>query len=271
MAIQITRVYTRGGDKGQTSLVGGTRVDKDCRKLESYGTVDELICLVGAARTVIGLEAVATHPGKGAKASKPSKTDPRGGNGNSPLPAAVCAEMETSLRRIQNRLFDAGSILATPAGQTYKGMPEITDADATGLEKEMDGMQESLEPLNSFVLPGGTLANAALHQCRAVCRRAEREIIRLSREEPVDARLIKYVNRLSDFFFVMSRYASRKAGVGEYLWEYGLSASTASAKAEAKPSAAIKAMAKTTVAAKAGNTAKTKTAVKTKISVKRPR
>jgi cob(I)alamin adenosyltransferase len=211
MAIHINRVYTRGGDGGQTSLVGGARVDKDCRKLESYGTVDELICLVGGARTVIAMEA--------AKAKK--------GTGFTP---AVRSELETSLRRVQNRLFDMGSILATPAGQSYRGMPEISDEDSAGLEREMDRMQKSLEPLNSFVLPGGTLPNAALHQCRAVCRRAEREILRLSREEPVDKRLIKYINRLSDYFFVMSRYASRKAGSKEYLWEYG-SASAQAAKA----------------------------------------
>ncbi len=196
MAIHITKVYTRGGDKGKTSLVGGARVDKDCRKLDSYGTVDELICLVGMARTVIS--------GKG-----------------SGLPSKVAVELETSLRRIQNRLFDTGSILATPAGKPYKGMPEITDEDSTRLEQEMDRMQKSLQPLNSFVLPGGTMPNAVLHQCRAVCRRAEREIVGLSREEKVDARLIKYVNRLSDLFFVMSRFASKQAGAKEYLWEYG--------------------------------------------------
>lgn len=220
MAIRITRVYTRGGDTGKTSLVGGARVDKDCLKLESYGTVDELICLVGAARTVIADERLT-----------PSSTK------NTGLPAAVRAELESALRRIQNRLFDMGSILATPAGQPYPGMPEITDADSTALEKDMDAMQRALEPLNSFVLPGGTHANAALHQCRAVCRRAERDIIRLSREEPVDNRLIKYINRLSDLFFVMSRYASRKAGVGEYLWEYGVAASSRAAegKQRAKP------------------------------------
>jgi cob(I)alamin adenosyltransferase len=224
MAIRITRVYTRGGDTGKTSLVGGARVDKDCRKLESYGTVDELICLVGMARTVIGQSRQASGAGG--------------------LPAAVRDGLETSLRRVQNRLFDMGSILATPAGQPYKGMPEITDADSTGLEKEMDGMQKSLEALNSFVLPGGTLANAALHQCRAVCRRAEREIIRLSREEAIDTRLIKYINRLSDFFFVMSRYASRKAGVKEYLWEYGLSVSAKPAAPAEKPPAGKKTGAK---------------------------
>lgn len=208
MAIHITRVYTRGGDGGQTSLVGGARVDKDCRKLESYGTVDELICLVGTARTVIGAAGKA-------------------------LPAAVRKGLETGLRQVQNRLFDMGSILATPAGQPYPGMPEIAEADSAGLEAEMDRMQKSLEPLNSFVLPGGTLPNAALHQCRAVCRRAEREIVRLSREEAVDKRLIKYINRLSDYFFVMSRYASRMAGVGEYLWEYGEASSRRATAAKA--------------------------------------
>ncbi|MEO6098580.1 MAG: cob(I)yrinic acid a,c-diamide adenosyltransferase [Fibrobacteria bacterium] len=227
MAIRITRVYTRGGDTGKTSLVGGARVDKDCRKLESYGTVDELICLVGTARTVIDQN------------RRGARTDG--------LSAAVRGELETSLRRVQNRLFDMGSILATPAGQPYKGMPEITDADSTGLEKEMDGMQKALKPLNSFVLPGGTLANAALHQCRAVCRRAEREIIRLSREEAIDTRLIKYINRLSDYFFVMSRYASRKAGAKEYLWEYGVSVSEKgekNGKADAKPAIGRKISAK---------------------------
>jgi len=248
MAIHITRVYTRGGDKGKTSLVGGARVDKDCGKLESYGTVDELICLVGTARTVIAMDAAALNAGA---------DDAR----------SAGHEMETGLRRVQNRLFDVGSILATPAGQPYPGMPEIADADASDLETEMDRMQASLEPLNSFVLPGGTLANAALHQCRAVCRRAEREILRLSREEAVDARLLKYVNRLSDYFFVMARYAARKAGAAEYLWEYGATKpKPARSAAEKAPSR------KTTIPRKAApknGPAKTKTDAK--ISAKRPR
>ncbi|MDQ3002561.1 MAG: cob(I)yrinic acid a,c-diamide adenosyltransferase [Fibrobacterota bacterium] len=238
MAININRVYTRGGDGGQTSLVGGARVEKDCRKLETYGTVDELICLVGTARTVIAAApATPTTPATKREA----------------LTSTVKSGLESSLRRVQNRLFDMGSILATPAGQTYGGMPEITDADAVGLEAEMDHMQKSLEPLKSFVLPGGTFANAALHQCRAVCRRAEREIIRLSREEAVDNRLIKYINRLSDYFFVMSRYVSRKAGAKEYLWEFGLGASKAAAQVAGKPQA--KAVSKTIPIAKAARAA----------------
>jgi cob(I)alamin adenosyltransferase len=137
------------------------------------------------------------------------------------LPLKVAAELETSLRRIQSRLFDVGSILATPSGQSYKGMPKLNDEDSLVLEQEMDRMQKSLQPLTSFVLPGGSMVNALLHQCRAVCRRAEREILRLAKEEAVDKRLVKYINRLSDLFFVMSRYASKKSGVKELLWEYG--------------------------------------------------
>jgi cob(I)alamin adenosyltransferase len=215
MAINITRVYTRGGDGGKTSLVGGARVDKDCRKLESYGTVDELICLVGSARTIVagmGAPGAASARAKARTAAKRKLPPPRSG---------AWADLEAGLRRIQNRLFDVGSILATPAGQAYPGMPEVSDQDAAELERGMDSMQASLRPLKSFVLPGGTLANAALHQCRAVCRRAEREILRLSREEAVDQRVLKYVNRLSDYFFVMARYAAHLEGAQEYLWEYG--------------------------------------------------
>jgi cob(I)alamin adenosyltransferase len=212
MAIRITRVYTRGGDQGKTSLVGGVRVDKDCRKLESYGTVDELLCLVGTARTVL-----AALPRRGPAASRAAP----GRSAEPPVPVSP-ADLEAGLRRIQNRLFDAGSILATPAGQAYPGMPSLSGDDATALEKEMDAMQAVLPALDSFVLPGGTAANAALHQCRAVCRRAEREVLRLAREEPVDPLLLKFLNRLSDWFFVMARYAAWLEGAPEYLWEYGL-------------------------------------------------
>lgn len=197
MAIHITRVYTRGGDKGKTSLVGGVRVDKASLKLDSYGAVDELNCLVGIARAALAAD--------------------------SALPAVDRESLDRDLRLIQNRLFDVGSILATPAGKPYPGMPEILDGHAAELESAMDAMQGSLEPLKSFCLPGGTAANAALHHCRAVCRRAERDILYLAREEAVDPRVVKYVNRLSDLFFVMARYAARKAGAPEYLWEFGLS------------------------------------------------
>lgn len=218
MAIHITRVYTRGGDKGKTSLVGGVRVDKDCRKLESYGTVDELLCLVGAARTVL----LAAPRGAFAKS-----------RGKRPAPASA-AELETKLRRIQNRLFDAGSILATPAGLGYPGMPVLSEADVKALEEEMDALQTVLPALDSFVLPGGTPANAALHQCRAVCRRAEREALRLAREEAVDPLVLKFLNRLSDWFFVLARYAAWLESAPEFLWEYGRKKGRAAGTAEAE-------------------------------------
>lgn len=195
MAIQINRVYTRSGDKGKTSLVGGQRVNKDCLKLESYGTVDELICFVGTARTLVSTK-------------------------NNGLTKKVSTELGKSLTKIQNQLFDIGSILATPAGKSYPSMPTIKAEDSLALEAQMDEMQKSLTPLTSFVLPGGSEINAALHQCRVVCRRAERIVISLSRKEKVDLNLLKFLNRLSDLFFVMSRYAAKQAGIEEYLWEY---------------------------------------------------
>jgi len=212
MAIRITRVYTRGGDKGKTSLVGGVRVDKDCRKLESYGTVDELLCLVGTARTVL-----AALPRRVSAARKASS----GKSSAAQKAPASAADLEAKLRRIQNRLFDAGSLLATPAGLSYPSMPTLAEADISALETEMDSLQTVLPALDSFVLPGGSPANAALHQCRSVCRRAEREALRLAREEAVDPLVLKFLNRLSDWFFVLARYAAWLEGAPEYLWEYG--------------------------------------------------
>lgn len=233
MAIRITRVYTRGGDKGKTSLVGGVRVDKDCRKLESYGTVDELLCLVGTARTVLSAlpPRASAKPLAGLSAKRAARpSDPQ------QAPASP-SDLEAKLRRIQNRLFDVGSLLATPAGQTYPGMPILAEADVSVLEKEMDSLQTVLPALDSFVLPGGSPANAALHQCRAVCRRAEREALRLAREEAVDPLLLKYLNRLSDWFFVASRYAAWLEGAPEFLWEYGAKKGKATGAAVAGESA----------------------------------
>jgi cob(I)alamin adenosyltransferase len=231
MAIRITRVYTRGGDKGKTSLVGGVRVDKDCRKLESYGTVDELLCLVGAARTVL-----AAFPRRASGARKASSGKPSSAQ---KAPASP-ADLESKLRRIQNRLFDAGSLLATPAGQTYPGMPTLSETDVSELEKEMDALQTVLPALDSFVLPGGSPANAALHQCRAVCRRAEREALRLAREEAVDPLVLKFLNRLSDWFFVLARYAAWLEGAPEYLWEYGAKKGKATGAEASGARAAVK-------------------------------
>jgi cob(I)alamin adenosyltransferase len=197
MAVNITRVYTRSGDQGDTSLVGRVRISKGSQKLSSYGSIDELNTFVGMARTIL--------------------ISDLGG-----LPAEQRTAMNDLLLRIQNELFDVGSILATPAGKEYDGMPVIIPEQIMALEALMDGFQEELEPLPSFTLPGGSFANASLHQCRSVCRRAEREMVRLSKEEELPPNILKYVNRLSDLFFVMSRYVAKIAGIPETLWETGL-------------------------------------------------
>jgi cob(I)alamin adenosyltransferase len=197
MTISITRVYTRTGDRGDTGLVGGQRVPKDSPRIEAYGTMDELNAIVGIVRTF---------------------NEERLGEGEQHR------WLDEVLRKIQNQLFDLGSELATPPGAEYEGMFRLGEAEVRGLEELMDRCQKDLEPLKSFTLPGGGRINAFLHQARTVCRRFEREVLRLSREEPVSEWDIKYINRLSDTFFVLSRWVAKRMGEKEYLWERGLSA-----------------------------------------------
>ncbi len=194
MAIRITRVYTRAGDKGFTALVGGGKVPKDAPRIESYGTVDELNSVVGLARAF---------------------------NAAAP-PDASRDRLEEILKGVQNELFDLGSELATPPEAAYEGMFRVGAEQVRALEAIMDECQKELEPLQSFVLPGGGVVSAFLHQCRTVCRRAERDILRLSREEPVGEWPLIYVNRLSDLFFVLSRWIGKRRGEPEFLWERGL-------------------------------------------------
>lgn len=194
MAIRITRVYTRSGDQGDTGLVGGKRVAKDALRIEAYGTVDELNSIVGLAREF-----------------------------NRDTSAAPLRErIEDILKRLQNELFDLGSELATPPGGVYPGMFRVDDDDVKALEHLMDECQKDLEPLNSFILPGGGKVSAFLHQCRTVCRRAERIVLRLGREEDIGPWPLRYLNRLSDLFFVLSRWVAKQSGEAELLWERGL-------------------------------------------------
>jgi cob(I)alamin adenosyltransferase len=196
MAIRLTKIYTRAGDRGMTALVGGARVPKDSKRLEAYGTIDELNAIVGIVRTILIEQA-----------------------------ARLGAEADwyaAMLARIQNELFDVGSELATPAGAEYAGMHRMGDEEVKQLEHEMDRMQRGLEPLNSFTLPGGGMLNAFLHQARTVCRRAERVCWSLSRDEEVNDRLLKYINRLSDHLFVQSRWTAKQLGEPEFLWQRGL-------------------------------------------------
>ena len=195
MAIRITRVYTRTGDKGETGLVGGRRVPKDSPRIEAYGTVDELNSIVGLARVF---------------------------NEEKLEDGEAHRFLDRVLRDIQEELFDLGSELATPPDLTRAGSHHIGEREITRLEEILDGCQKELGPLKSFVLPGGGRIGGYLHQCRTVCRRAEREILRLSRvEESTELPLI-YMNRLSDLFFVLSRWVGKRLGEREYLWQKGL-------------------------------------------------
>ncbi|MBI2015995.1 MAG: cob(I)yrinic acid a,c-diamide adenosyltransferase [Candidatus Rokubacteria bacterium] len=197
MTISITRVYTRTGDRGETALVGGRRVPKDSPRIAAYGTLDELNAVVGLVR-VFNAERLAEGERH--------------------------RWLDEVLRKIQNQLFDLGSELATPADAAYAGMFRMGAGEVTELEALMDRCQKELKPLKSFTLPGGGRINGFLHQARTVCRRAEREILALSRVEPIGEWPLTYVNRLSDLFFVLGRWVGKHLGETEYLWERGLSA-----------------------------------------------
>ena len=192
MAIRITRVYTRRGDHGETDLVGGERTAKDAPRLEAYGTVDELNTAIGTARAfnAAGLD-----------------RDP------------ACRRLDDILRRLQSELFDLGAELATPPAAWQPGMFRVGPAEVTALEQIMDSCQEDLEPLRSFVLPGGGRVSALLHVARAVCRRAERAVVRLMRHEQLSDQPLAYLNRLSDLLFVLSRWIGHHLREQEYLWE----------------------------------------------------
>jgi len=190
--MRITKVYTRGGDRGQTRLVGGRKVQKDDLRIEAYGTVDELNSVIGLARTF----------------NARSEADPE-----------VLATVDDLLRRIQNDLFNVGADLATPANERWEGMYRVGDADVGRLEETIDRLNADLPPLEEFILPGGGPVGAFLHQGRTVCRRAERRLVALIREEPeVEEGCLRYLNRLSDLLFVLGRWAARAHGETEYTW-----------------------------------------------------
>src|SRR2546425_12170727 len=196
--LALNRIYTRRGDQGETSLVGGQRLPKDARRIEAYGTVDELNAFVGAA-CLTAEELAAQNPSMIA--------------------------MVLILKRVQHELFNLGSILATRPEDVHPRQPRVTEAEVRLLESEIDQMNADLPELRSFVLPGGCRANVELHVCRTVCRRSERISVALAREEEVPPEVVRYLNRLSDAFFVWSRWVSRQLGVAEVLWEPNLAAS----------------------------------------------
>lgn len=202
--IAINRVYTRKGDTGDTGLVGGQRVPKDDARIDAYGTVDELNAFVGVARATVQ-ELLASSPAR----------------------AAELGALAETLLRVQHELFNLGSILATLPADVHPKQPRVTELEVTELEREMDACGKELEPLRSFILPGGTRLNAELHLARTVCRRAERLCVSLARSRSVDPLAVAYLNRLSDAFFVWSRWASHLVGAEETLWEPNRAASGA--------------------------------------------
>ena len=183
--VRLTKIYTRGGDKGETSLGSGTRVPKYDLRVEAYGTVDEANATVGLARL---------H---------------------------TQGDVDTMLSRIQNDLFDLGADLCTPEGETRGYEPlRVQPAQVDRLEAEIDALNEALEPLNSFILPGGSPAAAYLHLARTVARRAERHITALAAQEQVNEAAVRYINRLSDHLFVLARHCNDN-GSDDVLWVPG--------------------------------------------------
>jgi len=183
--VRLTRIYTKGGDQGETSLGDGSRVKKQSLRVEAFGTVDEANAAIGLARLHAAGEAL------------------------------------DMLARIQHDLFDLGADLCTPeGGKRGKQALRIIPAQVERLEHEIDAMNADLAPLDSFVLPGGTPLAAALHLARTVTRRAERLVAALSAAEAINPEALKYLNRLSDHLFVLSRVANR--GAGDILWQPGI-------------------------------------------------
>lgn len=177
------KIYTKEGDGGETSLYGGQRVWKDALRVETYGTVDECNALLGVALTLI-----------------------------------EDGEAQGVVTRIQGELFEVGADLATPLakGET---VPRVQAEATARLEVEVDRFETELSPLRHFILPGGTGGGAALHQARAVCRRAERCLVTLGQAEPVNTEVARYMNRLSDHLFVLARLVNSRAGAPETIWE----------------------------------------------------
>ena len=185
--VKLTRIYTRGGDKGQTSLGNGARVPKHALRVEAYGTVDEANAILGMAR----------------------------------LHTAELPATDAMLARIQNDLFDLGADLCTPEEESPKYPPlRIVESQVERLEQEIDSLNAELAPLNSFILPGGSPAAAHLHLARTVARRAERQMTALAEHEAVGEAALKYINRLSDHLFVLARWLNAK-GTADVLWVPG--------------------------------------------------
>src|SRR5579871_6113878 len=188
---KLTRIYTRTGDDGSTGLVGGQRVRKNSARIEAYGTIDELSSAIGVARAAL--------PTSGAARDR-------------------ARELDAWLGWTQDVLFNLGSELATLPADRSGAQPSVTSADVSALERAIDRAQQDLEPLNYFISPGGSQAGAMLHLARTIARRAERLLVTLGENEPVDEHVRHYVNRLSDALFVWSRWINAALEQPEHRW-----------------------------------------------------
>ncbi|MCZ6678249.1 MAG: cob(I)yrinic acid a,c-diamide adenosyltransferase [Candidatus Poribacteria bacterium] len=178
------KIYTKTGDAGETGLYGGTRIPKDSTRVEACGTLDELNACIGLAQSQI-----------------------------------EDAEIRTLLYRVQNELFDLGADLATLDAHPKADSLRITSDLTPSLEKQIDQFQAELPPMTHFILPGGSSGGATLHLARSVCRRSERCVVRLARTETVNAEILRYLNRLSDLLFVLSRLVNHRSGAPEPFWQ----------------------------------------------------
>lgn len=178
------KIYTKGGDEGKTSLLGGERVSKSHERIEAYGTIDELNACLGVVEAEF-------H-------EKTSKKD---------------------LLRIQETLFTIGSHLASSKASATKILPKISPAEVTFLEDKIDGMEKKLKPLKNFILPGGSMLVGHCHLARCVCRRAERHVVLMNEKTKVDPLILMYLNRLSDYLFVLARYSAKLEGVKDVEWK----------------------------------------------------
>lgn len=181
------KIYTRGGDGGETGLFGGRRVSKDNVRVEAYGAVDELNAFLGMSVSALGDE-----------------------------------ELTGKLESVQQDLFNLGAFLATPGadeGRAPPPIPPVPEARVQEMERWIDAATEEVPPLRSFIVPGGSPGAAVLHAARTVCRRAERSVVRLREREGVDPVILQYLNRLSDLLFCLARLENHRAGIGDVLWK----------------------------------------------------
>jgi cob(I)alamin adenosyltransferase len=181
-----TKIYTKTGDRGSTSLIGGTKVPKNDLRIDAYGTVDELNSWIGLINDQLNME-----------------------------------EFKNELKDIQDRLFTIGSSLACDADKEPKmKLPDLHESDIHLLEVKIDEMTAQLPPMKSFILPGGHVAVSSIHICRTVCRRAERLLVAMQQHELfLEPKVLQYINRLSDYLFTLARYAAEKLGVLEIAWK----------------------------------------------------